>query len=91
MGSLDVLLEGFVAAMRELARAAGVPLVDLHARSIELLDRMGPDAARELDHPSKDPTKPDHTHLSKKGSEVMARLVADELRKVEPELARYLK
>lgn len=64
-----------------------VPLVDLHGRSTELLDRMGKKAAEELNPPSRAPGKTDRTHLSARGSEIMAGLVADELRKVEPELA----
>ena len=90
-GKIKSNLVPYAEAMKKVAEEKKVPLVDLHACSIELLDKMGPQAAAELDHPSKDPSKPDRTHLSEKGSEVMARLVADELRKVEPELARYLK
>ena len=33
----------------------------------------------------------DYTHLGEKGSEVFGRVVADELRKLEPALAAYVK
>jgi len=74
-----------------LAAENNVPLVDLHARSIEQVERMGPKEAAILDASSPDPKKPDHTHFSGKGGELTARLVADELRRAAPELAKYLK
>jgi hypothetical protein len=33
----------------------------------------------------------DYTHLGEKGSEVIRKVVADELRKLAPELAAYIK
>jgi hypothetical protein len=51
----------YVEAARTVAADKQVPLVDLHARSVEVLERMGPEAA-EAWSPIKD-GKPDHTHL----------------------------
>ena len=76
-------------AVKKVAAEKKVPLVDLFGRSIELLERIGPDASAAFDPKTKD-GKPDHTHLSEKGGEVMAGLVDDELRKVEPKLAGWL-
>ncbi len=90
-GKIQSNLVPYALAAKKVAQEKKVPLVDLHARSIELLDKMGPREAAALNPATKDPRKPDLTHLSAKGSEVMARLVADELRKVEPQLAKYLK
>lgn len=90
-GKIKSDLGPYVEAAKKVAEDKKVPVVDLHARSIELLNKMGPDAATALNPVSKDPAKPDHTHLSSKGGEVMALLVADELRKAEPRLAKYLK
>jgi lysophospholipase L1-like esterase len=90
-GKIRSDLGAYVEAVKKLAQKKKVPLVDLHGRSIELLDRMGPKAAAELNPPSKVRGKTDRTHLSPKGSEVMARLVADELRKAEPDLAKRLR
>jgi pectate lyase len=90
-GKIQSDLGAHVEAVSNLAREKQVPLVDLHARSIALLNRMGPEAAAELNPPGKEPGKTDHTHLSPKGAEVMAKLVAEELGKVEPGLAKYLK
>ena len=55
----------------------------------QVLDRCHGHYHGVFDPKTKD-GKPDHTHLSSKGAEVMAGLVADELRKVEPMLARLL-
>jgi lysophospholipase L1-like esterase len=90
-GKIRSDLGAYVEAVKKVAEEKKVPLVDLHARSIELLDRLGPKAAAELNPASKPAGKVDRTHLSDKGSEVMGKLVADELRKVEPKLAAYLK
>jgi lysophospholipase L1-like esterase len=89
-GKIQSDLVPYVEAVKKLAAEKKVPLVDLHARSIELLDRMGPKAAAELNPPGK-AGKTDRTHLSVKGSEVMGRLVADELWKAEPELGKLIK
>jgi len=90
-GKIRSDLGDYVEAVKKLAAEKKVPLVDLHGRSVELLDWMGPKAAAELNPPSKVAGMTDLTHLSPKGSEVMAKLVADELRKAEPELAKLLK
>jgi lysophospholipase L1-like esterase len=90
-GKIRSNLVPYALAASKAAQEKKVPLVDLHARSIELLDKMGPREATALNPATKDPKKPDLTHLSAKGSEVMAKLVADELRKVEPQLTKYFK
>ena len=89
-GKIRDELAPWVEAAKKVAAEKKVPLVDLSGRSIELLERIGPDAAAVFDPKTKD-GKPDHTHLSTKGGETMADLIADELRKVEPKLAAWLK
>jgi lysophospholipase L1-like esterase len=77
-----------------------VPLVDLHSLSIDRLDRLGPRASEEFDPRPRarggpdvegKPTPADRTHLSPRGGAVFGRLVADELKKVEPALAPLLR
>ena len=70
-------------------------MIDLHARSVELLETLGPKASEEFD--AKPPAgatgaaaKPDKTHLSPKGQQAFGQLVAEELKKVEPSLAAYI-
>ena len=88
-GKIRGELAPWVAAVKKVAAEKKVPLVDLSGRSIALLERIGPDAAAVFDPKGKD-GKPDHTHLSAQGGEVMAGLVADELRRVAPKLAGWL-
>lgn len=84
-------LNEYAQATRAVAAEEGVPLVDLHARSVEQMNRLGPDAAVAFNAKSKDPEFPDRTHLSEKGAEETAKLVADEIRKNVPELAKLLR
>ncbi|MFT4177100.1 MAG: rhamnogalacturonan acetylesterase [Luteolibacter sp.] len=79
-------LNGYVEATRAVAAEMKVPLIDLNARSIEEMNRIGPKAAA-----SYNPRSNDKTHLSSKGAEETAKLVADEVRKNVPELAKHLK
>ncbi|MBI5774448.1 MAG: rhamnogalacturonan acetylesterase [Verrucomicrobia bacterium] len=76
-------------AVKKVAAEKQVPLVDLFARSIALLEKLGPEGSAVFDPPTKD-GQPDHTHLSAKGGEAMARLIVGELRKVEPKLGQWL-
>lgn len=84
-------LGDYVAGTKAVAAELKVPLIDLNARSIEQMNQLGPEAAIAFDAASKDPSKPDKTHLSEKGAEETAKLVADEVRKQVPELAALLK
>ena len=83
-------LNDYVEAARIVAAEQRVPLLDLNARSIEQLNQLGQEAAVAFDAKTKDPAKPDKTHLSEKGAAETARLVAGELRKAAPELAALL-
>lgn len=85
------LLADYAEATRAVAAEQKAPLLDLNARSIEQLNQLGPEAAVTFDPKPKDPAKPDKTHLSTKGAEETAKLVAEEIRKRVPELARLLK
>ena len=87
---LPDLLVPYVEAARIVAAEKGVPLIDLYARSVEEMNRIGPVAAVPYDAKSKDPATPDKTHLSNFGETETAKLVAGEIRKVSPELAKNL-
>ncbi|MES2440174.1 MAG: rhamnogalacturonan acetylesterase [Verrucomicrobiota bacterium] len=87
---LPDLLVPYVEAARAVAAEKSVPLVDLHARSLERMNQLGPEAAVAYDAKSKDLAKPDKTHLSTFGETETAKLVADEIRKTSPELAKTL-
>ena len=85
---IDSTLTPYVDAVKKLAAAKNVPLIDLHARSIALCESIGP-AGTEKFNFLKD-GKPDTTHLEMASSPVFARLVVEDLRKVVPALAPVL-
>ena len=84
-------------AMRRLAVAENVPLIDLHKRSGELLAALGVEKSKDLfthvapgvyeQFPS---GIKDDTHFSEYGAKEMAKLVVDEIRINIAELAQYL-
>jgi polygalacturonase/lysophospholipase L1-like esterase len=86
-------LFAYADAVKRLAVEKHVPLIDLHALSIALVDSMGRAQSDELGKMKPDGKggqEMDYTHLGEKGSEVIGKVVADELRKVVPELAAYV-
>ena len=85
-GKLVDSLAPYAAAMKAVAAEKNVPLVDLHARSIEAVERLGPAASEELDPLKKDGRR-DYTHLAEPGKQMTAQLILSELRKVAPDLA----
>ena len=87
-GKLVDLLADYAAAARAVAAQQRVPLIDLHARSLAAVERLGPEGCAEFG-PMKD-GKRDSTHFSPAGAAWAAGLVAEELRRVSPEMARLL-
>ncbi len=87
-GKLAPSLVPYVEAVKKLAAEKQVPLVDLHARSVELCERIGPEATAKFNPVTNG--KMDTTHLNARGSVVFAELVVQELRKAVPELAPLL-
>ena len=83
-------LTGYVEATKRLAAEQHLPLVDLNARSLALVEKLGPNGLAEMEPTGKKPGSKDHTHLTQRGGEMIAELVVEELRKVAPELARHL-
>jgi lysophospholipase L1-like esterase len=82
-------LKPYADAVRKVAEEEKVPLVDLFARSVELLEKLGPVAADEFNPPGKK-GRTDRTHLNAKGAEAMTDLIVEELRRVAPDLVRLL-
>jgi len=81
VSSLDTRAE----VVREIARTKKVPLVELHDRSLALCERLGA-AGCEVLSPRTEGGSVDTTHLNPAGAKVFGALVADELRRVVPEL-----
>jgi pectinesterase len=87
-GKIKSSLAPYAEDVRQIARDEHVPLVDLHARSIELCEKLGPEKCYEFS-PTKivDGTNAyDGTHLRGPGRVMFAQLVVDELRKSVPAL-----
>jgi lysophospholipase L1-like esterase len=80
--------------MKKVATEMKVPLVDLQADSIALLNQVGEASGDRLAITKKDAdgkTIYDKTHLNWAGSYVFGRIVAVDLGKAVPELAQYVK
>jgi lysophospholipase L1-like esterase len=83
-------------AVREVARANNVPLIDLDARSMALLQQFGPAASPYLfnylepgEHPNYPEGRKDDTHFSELGARRMAELVAADIRTLHLGLADH--
>lgn len=82
--------------VRELAAAMDVTLVDLQQLTENLLQETGVEESKKIylwtapDERYPEGRK-DDTHLSREGAATVARLVADELKKMKHPLAAYLK
>ena len=91
-GKIKSSLAPYAEAVRKIAAAKQVPLVDLQARSIELCEALGPEKCLEFS-PLKTvggQTNHDGTHLNAAGHVLFARLVVAELRQNVPALAPVL-
>lgn len=86
-------LEAHATIVREIAADRKVPLLDLHARSKQLCERMGREGCLAFS-PGKTvdgKTVPDGTHLNENGYVLFGRLVVEELRVAVPALASLLR
>ena len=73
-------LEDYADAMKRVAAARGVPVIDLGAASYHVYGALGQDGAKKLF------AKTDRTHHNIYGATIMARFVMNELVKLHPEL-----
>jgi pectinesterase len=85
-GTIRTTQTPYVEAVRMLAKEKQVPLVDLHAISLEDAEHSGDEVWADLS-PRDDKGQVDRTHLNAKGSEVVGRMIAESLRRAVPELA----
>lgn len=88
-GTIRTTQTPYVEAVRALAIEKHVPLVDLHAITTADAEHAGDEVWADLS-PRDDKGQVDRTHLNAKGSDVVARLLVDALRKAVPELGVYL-
>ncbi|MFC9731793.1 rhamnogalacturonan acetylesterase [Streptomyces roseolus] len=76
-GTAQRSLGDYPAAARAVAAACGVPLLDVEALSLELWQRLGPEATKTYFNWTA--TEQDNTHFNPPGAIEVARLVAREL------------
>lgn len=84
--------------MRKVAKKQRVPLLDLHLRSMHLLQSMGAEPSKAIFlwlepgvHPNYPEGKQDNTHFSDKGALRMAELAVEEIRASNLKLKKQLK
>jgi len=89
-GSIKTTQTPYVEAVRALAKAKNVPLIDLHAVSKDDAEHTGDDVWADLS-PRDEKGQVDRTHLNAKGSAVVAQFVVDALRETIADLRPYLR
>ena len=67
-------LQPYADAMKKVGKDQDVPVIDLHAASLALFDRLGDSGSADLSAAADD-----RSHFSRTGALAMARLVADAL------------
>ncbi|WP_192348301.1 rhamnogalacturonan acetylesterase [Algoriphagus sp. Y33] len=84
--------------VREVAAEMEVPLFDLHAKTVEVIEQFGIEKSKELflhyrpgDYSQFPEGREDDTHLSPTGAFKVSDLAVGELRRELPELKKYLK
>lgn len=91
--------KNYMQITRRVAEQTGTPLIDMDVKTRALLEKMGPEASKNIylwakksDYPNLKEDKRDDTHLNAAGAEKYAQIVADGIRelKLEP-LARKLR
>ena len=78
----------YVEAVRELAAALKVPLIDLYSLTLAQAERLGPDGCADIDARLPD-GKRDQTHLGPKGRQEIGLMAAQEFVKLMPAMRNY--
>lgn len=93
-GKIHSDLMAHAETMKRVAAEMKVPMIDLHRDSIAYLNGVGEKAGNTMAITKKDDdgkTIFDKTHLNWKGSYVFGRIVAVDMEKAVPELAKYVR
>jgi lysophospholipase L1-like esterase len=88
-GRVNSDMDLYAIITRRVASSMDVPLIDLHAGSSALIQKMGPAKTAGIQVSSLTASgkiAPDHTHLNWAGSFLMGRIVAEGLARAVPEL-----
>lgn len=79
------------AAMKEVAAANDVPLIDLTSKSKDLVESLGVDGCKKLYLTMEEDGVEDHTHFSEYGANQMAKLVVQGIKELHLPLASNLR
>jgi lysophospholipase L1-like esterase len=87
----------YVKALREVAADLHAPLLELNARSAEIVQALGPERSKKLylwvgpdEFPALEKAKEDDTHFCAYGATRICDLAVAEIQKAAPELGRFL-
>ncbi len=80
-GKVSTTLTPYANAMKKVGREKEVPVIELHAASLELFARLGDEASIDLTA-----SPEDRTHFSRKGARAVARLMAGAIPRAAPQL-----
>ena len=86
VGKIHTILRPYAEAMIAVGQEQKVPVIDLHAASVKLFNRLGDAGSADLSANASD-----RTHFSRKGANAIAKLIIEELPKAAPPLKPYLK
>lgn len=88
----------YLESPRRVAQEEGVAFIDMNRLTHDLVQGMGPEASKELymwipanTAPACPKGKEDNTHLNVQGARIVARLAADAVAEVLPELGKYVR
>ena len=81
-GTIHSDLIEYVDVVKQVAADTKTPLIDLHALSLKLCNSLGPEGCKSID--PIEAGKQDTTHLNELGSELIGKLVAEELQVAVP-------
>jgi pectinesterase len=90
-GKIKSSLAPYAEEVKKIAAEKHVPVLDLHARSIELCEQLGREGCLKFSPMKEGTNTVDGTHLNAQGSVMFARLVVEELRRAVPELSASLR
>jgi pectinesterase len=90
-GKIKSSLAPYADEVKKIGAEKHVPVLDLHARSIELCEQLGREGCLKFSPMKEGTNTVDGTHLNADGSVMFGRLVVEELRKAVPELAGKLR
>jgi lysophospholipase L1-like esterase len=96
-GKIINTLEDFPEAMRQTAKEAKVPLIDLNTMSKQFYEAMGPENSKKAfvhypanTYPGQDKPLADDTHFNTYGAYELAKCIVQSIRQNKMELGKYL-